>query len=89
MSCEKKRTAYQPTDDEWECPNCGTSNGFSIDESDCELDCNYLHKKDLIGCSRCGFGTTGSRLASAIAKRKNMVQCPCCKGKGVVKGEAK
>lgn len=88
MICEGKHTVYQPTDDEWRCPKCGADNSlFSIEESFGHDECPLLHTQDQITCFSCGHGTSGSRFAGAIQKRKNLVPCPCCKGRGVVSGK--
>ena len=55
--------------------------------TDDEWLCPLLHNQDRIICYACDHGTTGIRFAGAILKRKNLVTCPCCNGKGIVNGE--
>jgi len=89
--CTAKHTKYQPTDDEWKCPQCGWAEHFYIQEpaefsSD---DCGQLHVNDELGCDNCGYGISGKAFASRLQKQKNLVTCPCCKGTGLVKKGSK
>lgn len=88
MNCTAKHTKYQPTDAEWKCPECGTPppDGFCIDEpadghSD---DCPKLHVNDGLYCYKCKASRSGGRWAAALQKAANMVDCPHCKGRGLV-----
>lgn len=87
--CEAKHTAYEPSETEWKCPKCAAPGGdFAIDEpaEGASNECERLHNKDFLHCYKCGYTVTGSRFAGAIAKAKNLVTCPTCKGHGVVDG---
>jgi len=85
--CIAKHTMYQPTDEEWKCPKCGSGDEhFDIQEpaefsSD---DCVQLHVNDELSCYNCGYGISGKEFASRLQKQKNLVTCPCCKGSGLV-----
>lgn len=91
IQCAAKHTAYNPSDEEWRCPKCGAGyrdGDFAIDTSaeGTSEDCTRLHAQDLLYCVKCDYSTTGSRFAGAVAKAKNLVPCPTCKGHGVVDG---
>lgn len=84
MTCTGKRTAYQPPDEKWYCPKCG-SNSMCIDAVLCDDgDCTYLHQDDDVTCPDCGRGWTGKQVAALMQKRDNVITCPHCKGKGTV-----
>ena len=87
-SCGAKRTAYQPTDDEWRCPRCG-SYEFCVEEiaEACQDDeCTLLHEDDECSCPEgdCGYYASGKQVARYLQRKHNLVQCPRCKGTGVV-----
>lgn len=89
IHCEAKHTTYNPSLDEWKCPECQAPVGeFAIDEpaEGSSEDCERLHNKDYLHCYKCGYGVVGSKFATRIAKSKNLVPCPTCKGHGVVDG---
>ena len=90
MECIAKHAPYQVPDEEWICPKCGAdmeSGEFIIEESDetSNPDCEKLHKADALHCSKCGYDTSGGRFSTMCMKKANMIQCPHCKGAGVVK----
>ena len=88
--CSAKHTAYQPTNDEWRCPKCGAGvEHFTIyDSSESALDdCELLHKDDYLLCTNCNYESSGAAFSKLIMKQINVVECPCCKGKGVVSPE--
>lgn len=92
-TCAAKHTKYQPTDDEWKCPKCGagaddTRGEFIIQEPDtsADHDCSALHDLDELGCNACEHGVSGKAFAARIQKRRNLVPCVHCKGKGLVPG---
>lgn len=91
MTCTEKHTKYQPTQDEWKCPKCGAGVGtFYIDESP-NHDCDLIHNEDTIMCmglngDRCDYLASGKSFVQNLVKKKNMVPCPHCKGKGMVQG---
>ena len=89
MECTEKRTKFQPTEEQWVCPVCGAGlEDFYIDECDCEWDeCSFLHDCDIVTCRKCDKLWTGSSVAAKMAKLANLVQCPHCKGKGMVAKE--
>jgi DNA-directed RNA polymerase subunit RPC12/RpoP len=90
--CMAKHTKYQPTDEEWKCPKCGSDNehfyieGFTEGSDD---DCDLLHDKDEIGCDNCGHGISGKLFASRLQRKHNLITCPHCKGKGLIKDISK
>jgi len=70
--CHAKHTAYQPSDVEWKCPNCGASDeDFYIDIPDPEAsdDCELLHDDDIICCARCDNSWNGSEIADIFAEK--------------------
>ena len=93
MTCTAKHTKYQPTDEEWKCPKCGAKahneesleEGWIIDiSSEFSEDCDLLHEDDELCCYTCQYACSGKAFAAKVAKQKNLVTCPCCKGKGWV-----
>jgi len=91
--CKFKHTKYQPDlDTEWNCPKCGidNSNGqFYIyegvnDDGRYDVECEDLHEEDYIKCENCGWEGTGQQFVNLLIKKKNLVKCSCCKGKGYV-----
>jgi hypothetical protein len=85
-------TAKETDENEWFCPQCGTSGSetnfdFYVEESYGKEDCELLHEDDYIVCTKCGYETTGKKFVTQLLKRKNEVTCPCCKGRGVVPKE--
>lgn len=86
MSCLFKHTKYQPTEESWHCPKCGTTNkdGEFYIEDGPNLDCELLHKDDFVICTKCGYEASGDQVAKALIKKDNLVVCSCCKGKGYV-----
>lgn len=90
MKCKKKHVAYQPTDEEFNCPKCGTKCGdfhLIIQFDDSDMDCDLIHADDYIECDGCGFSISASRFAKDIQITKNLVPCGHCKGTGLVNGE--
>ncbi len=86
FNCEAKHTKYQPTDEEFNCPKCGAKVGdFFKDDPVGHDECELLHDEDNLCCATCGYGCSGKAFAARIVKAKNLVSCPCCKGKGFVK----
>jgi hypothetical protein len=96
MSCARKHTKYQPTNEEFKCPRCGatpdTDPQFvqeppedvwgSMDDS-----CDKLHDDDMCNCNRCEYGVSGKGFAARLAKQHKLVPCPHCRGTGLVKKE--
>lgn len=94
--CTAKHTKYQPTEEEFRCPVCKKGprdDGLVVDEpAEGGMECDLLHEEDYLCCYRedCRFeGTSGKRFAAAVAKKKNLVTCPTCKGSGHVQGATK
>lgn len=86
-TCEAKHCKYQPTNEEFHCPKCGAKMGdFCIDEPDRSADsnCKLLHNSDFLLCYTCKYSATGKDFSAAIVKKKNLIPCPHCKGKGFV-----
>lgn len=90
MNCTYKHTTYQPEDSEWACPKCGAKcedGDFVVDTSpDEEGNCILLHDRDELRCFKCDHSISGKAWANRLQKKKNLVECPCCKGKGLVSG---
>ena len=86
--CDAKHTKYNPTIEEFRCPKCNAEAGiFAVDEPATEqaAECEALHLKDYLHCYDCGFGTQGGRFVAGLLKKKRpMVECPTCKGHGMI-----
>lgn len=98
MTCPAKHTVYQPTDAEFRCPRCEASCGiFCIDnnQDDADSHCPKLHPNDRLICygkkdgNPCHYETSGRAFAARLAKAKNIVPCPYCRGTGVAKRGAR
>lgn len=92
--CTDKHTAYQPSDDEFKCPKCGATAGEFYIETEAEAsttraDCALVHPDDVLLCTKCGYGVSGKAFAAAIMKKKNLVPCPHCHGRGTIPGPKK
>ena len=90
MSCIAKHTRYQPTEEDWKCPKCKKGheeNGLCIDYPDETADdaCEKLHEADALRCYGCGYEASGRTFAAKLEKLHNLVTCPHCQGKGLVK----
>lgn len=95
MSCIYKHTVQISDDEEfWKCPKCGAGveytdeyggvqEGFVISDS-VNYDCELLHEDDELECCRCGYTASGLEYIREYIKMKNLVKCPCCKGKGMI-----
>ena len=85
MICNAKHTEYNPSEEEFVCPKCGSID-FFIDyiPEDANEECEKLHVDDFIYCDKCQYETTGKKFAEYVIKQKNLVKCPHCKGKGMV-----
>ena len=90
-TCEFKHTDVQVSDDEWVCPNCGVGleaskgeDGWIIVDSP-NLECEKLHVNDELECCACGKVMSGAEYAEWLKNKGELIECPCCKGKGVVK----
>jgi len=89
MGCTRKHTKYQIEAADWACPKCDNGDGFflesdSLSEDD---DCSLMHMDDYVVCYACNYSASANSFAKHVQKKKNMIQCPCCKGKGFVPGE--
>jgi DNA-directed RNA polymerase beta' subunit len=90
MDCQAQHTIYDPTDDEFFCPHCGAKAGqFYIEEPDIlsEEGCTRLHDNDELRCHSCEHTTTGKEFIEKLMLERNFKVCPCCQGKGFVKGD--
>lgn len=87
-SCTLKHTKFQPNNEQWRCPKCGSTNDyFFIDDSeDLTGECDKLHESDYVVCTNCDMGWTGKAVARILATKLNLIQCACCKGTGFVEG---
>lgn len=88
--CKAKHTRYQPSEAEWRCPKCGAdAERFIIDESDEDVHdvCSGLHDSDRLWCGRCEASRNGRQFAAMLERKNNLVPCPHCKGKGLVKAK--
>jgi len=95
MICNAKHIKYQPTDEEFRCPKCGAGpeEGFVIENPDetAHDACGLLHEKDWIACNNCETEYhrdtfySGKQYAALMVKKNNLVPCPHCKGKGLVR----
>jgi hypothetical protein len=83
-----KHTKYQVENVDFLCPKCGKGpedDGLVIDESaDESSECEQLHEDDFLRCYSCDYETNGKAFAAAVARKKDLVPCPCCHGKGFV-----
>lgn len=67
-NCKRRHTDWQPSDEEWRCPECGIGYtfldgddcGFVIDDSVNEA-CDALHVDDEVRCYRCGYSAVASQ----------------------------
>lgn len=89
MECGYKHTKYNPTDEEFLCPKCGSSE-FFIDEGPgvdalSGVACELLHDEDVICCYDCGHTISGKKFANMVLKKEKLIKCPHCKGKGYIK----
>lgn len=86
--CPAKHTKFQPTMEQWECPCCGKDapDGFVVDDTDPEAagSCELLHENDVVTCVCNSENWTGKQIAAKLAKKMDLVICPCCKGTGQV-----
>lgn len=92
--CDAKHVKYEPSEDEWACPFCGANgDDFYIDpepgDFEAHEECVLLHEADLIVCNNCEKSITGKAFSARLVKKKNLVVCPCCKGKGYVVDDGK
>ena len=83
MVCNERHIADPKEGEDWECPKCG-KHGFYIYES-INDDCEKLHANDLLLCDFCNYSELAKTFISKLKKKLNMVECPCCKGKGIIK----
>lgn len=81
VKCSGKHSTYQPSRDEWTCPECNAGIGtFCIDMSDPLSDdnCELMHDADELYCMGCQYCTTGKRFSALVVKRNSLVPCPDC-----------
>ena len=90
MTCGRKHTLFQPTDEQWVCPICGAESGdFAIDSDDLDSECPLLHTDDSVVCFKCGNEWSGSQISKILKKKYHvgLVKCPHCNGAGWIKEE--
>lgn len=92
IQCIAKPVKYEPSQEEFKCPNCGAPSGeFYIDDSECDPECERLHDTDYLRCAGkkngypCGYETSGKAFSAMLVKKNSMVKCEHCNGKGMVK----
>jgi hypothetical protein len=91
LACTGKHTKYQPTEAEFTCPKCEAKVGdFCIDEC-VNAECPDLHDEDGVACygkngkgCPANYGASGKTFAALVVKKRNLVPCEHCKGKGFV-----
>jgi hypothetical protein len=86
-NCNARHTKFQPKDEEWKCPVCGSgSDVFYIDDSanGASDECGLLHVHDSVLCETCGRYWAGGTLAATMVKENNLSPCLHCKGTGFV-----
>jgi DNA-directed RNA polymerase subunit RPC12/RpoP len=95
IECDGKHTAYQPTEGEFKCPDCGAKpedpKGFYTDEpaEDANSSCSKMHVNDGLRCYKCDYEASGQSFAAKLQKKHDLVPCKHCKGKGLVPGKKK
>lgn len=97
-NCHYKHTKTQVPDSEWVCPKCGVGASYKDDDGveqegwlisdSCNFDCEKLHEDDSLECAACDEAMFGVEYVKWYMKKGKMVQCPRCKGKGVVKKDS-
>jgi hypothetical protein len=96
MSCTRKHTKYQPLDEEFKCPRCGATPNTDLqfiqeppktEWGTLDDECTELHDDDMCNCNRCDYGVSGKSFAARLMKQNNLIPCPHCKGRGLVKKE--
>lgn len=89
--CKAAHTAYQPSEEEWFCPECRRKRSGSASRIeftvfkyavDSDPDCGLLHEYDEIHCIDCGYTTCGTTLAREKQEASKKIECPHCKGTG-------
>jgi hypothetical protein len=84
-------------DEQWACPKCGTRKpGILVYDPNYEYeeaplaDEGWLVMKADVECEalvdgdQCGWYGTVRQVYNQLTKKNNLVECPCCKGRGVV-----
>lgn len=87
--CIYKHTKFQANGPgEWQCPRCGTEEGFYIEDSP-NFECEEIHVEDSIGCEKCERGWSGQAAMNAIVKKLSLIDCPTCTDCLTCKGSRK
>lgn len=82
--CSLKHTKFQPTDDQWACPQCGARLPHFTIENSSNFDCELLHPDDEVLCEKCDVTYSGKEVATGISRKLSLVTCPMCRGTGHV-----
>lgn len=87
MICTKKHIDLDSIipDKDFICPKCGANidEGFVID-ANLDSDCDLYHSDDYCLCESCGGGWKLSTIIKKYNKKKNLIECPYCKGSGYI-----
>lgn len=65
-----EHTEYEPSLDEWKCPNCGRVTPVFYLASEIHF-CDRMHKDDEIRCTKCNLKWTGEEIAKIMAAKKS------------------
>ena len=89
MSCTEPHCLFQPTEEEWRCPNCnGDSSVFYISKSKvapvglCE---DEIHDTDTMTCNSCKKSWKGKELSVLLMKKAGLSVCSHCNGIGLIR----
>ena len=88
--CTGKHTKFQPTEEQWSCPQCGGGpDVFFIDyyADDSYPECGLLHSDDYVICTTCAKSWSGREVSKKLRKKASLVPCPHCNGTGFAKEE--
>lgn len=81
MTCNHKHADYNVPMENWQCPDCGACEAWSIDESP-NYGCLLMHDEDILRCYACGCTMSGREFSEDAIRRLNLVRCDKCGGTG-------